>query len=247
MSYRILTQTAWHNHLEPLPSPSLSRDDSLTNLEIAVTPLLIAVGVMRGSDPSPFVCADEPMDKSSNRSDRTLPQWPPFANGPGTNVRQDHDVLPVPHPFPHKEHKSECDRRIEELKHGYEQLLKEKDVRIGELRKEKDTQIEELKRERDARLEELMKERDSRIEDIKGERDARIEEVKKDRDERIEELKREKDARIEEVKRDREVAVKNMEEQLERSRREVLQLREENNRLKDEITRLKVQLGRGGC
>ena len=205
---------------------------------------------MRGSGSSPFVLANESADWSTNRSERTLPEWPPSTNGPSSNVRQDNNVFPVPHPIPRKEHRSECDRRVEELKHGYEQLLREKEVRIGEQRKEKDTQIEELKRERDTRLEELMKERDARIDDIKGERDARIEEVKREKDERIEELKREKDARIEEVKRDREVAIKSMEEQLERSRRDVLQLREENNRLKDEITRLKVQLGqpgRGGC
>lgn len=173
---------------------------------------------MRGFGSLPFVLpffgADDPADRSGGQSERPLPQGLPSIDGPGSNALQDNGVLPIPH----KEHRSECDRRIEELKHSHEQLLKEKDVRIEELRKEKDTQIEELKRERDARLEELMKERDSRIEDIKEE----------------------KDARIEEVKRDREVAVKNMEEQLERCRREVSQLREENDRLKDGITTLKA-------
>jgi len=238
------------NHLESPPSPSLPWDDSLTNLTIAILHSLTALGIMRSSGSPPFIRLDEPADRSTNQSDRTLPEWPPSTSGPGSSVRQDHDVLPVPHPIPHRERRSECDRRIEELKNVYGHLLREKEVRIEELRKGKDTQIDELKRERDARLEELMKERDARIEEIKGEKDARIEEVKREKDVRIEELKREKDARIEEVKRDREVAIKNVEEQLERSRREELQLREENNRLKDEITRLKVQLGqagRGGC
>ena len=242
------TLTAWHNHLEPPPPPPLPRTTASRTSQLSYS--LVTLGIMRGSDPFPFVRADESVDWPTNRSDRTLPEWPPSASGPGSNARQDCDALPIPHPIPHKGHRSECDRRVEELKHGYEQLLREKEVRIGELRKEKDTRIEELKRERDTRLEELMKERDARIGDIKEEREERMEELKREKDERIEELKREKDARIEEVKRDREVAIKNMEEQLERSRREVLQLREENNRLKDEITRLKVQLGqagRGGC
>ena len=175
---------------------------------------------MRDTGPPAFV-ADEPTDGSSSRSDRTLLQWPPpSSGGPGSNIHQDH--IAVPHQSPHEGHtRSECDRRIEELKHSYERLLGEKDLRIEELRKEKDTQIEELKRERDVRLADLMRERDSRIEDIK----------------------REKEARIQGVKKDREVAIKNVEEQLERSRREVLRLREENDKLKDENTRLKVQLG----
>ena len=125
---------------------------------------------MGGADPHPPI----PADGSGTRSERTLPEWPPFASGPGPNLRRDHDVLPVPHPFPPKGHKSECDRRIEELKQCYEQLTREKDVRIGELRKEKETQIEELTRERDIRL----AERDSKIEVIKEEKDARIEELR---------------------------------------------------------------------
>ena len=239
-------------------SHRLLRDDSLTKLASAIPPSLITIVIMRGSDPPPLARANDLTDRSSSRRADTPPLQPQLpTSGLGSNARRDHDILPVPHPIPPKEHRSECDRRIEELKHSYEQLLREKDVRIAELRKEKDGHIEELERERDVRLEELKKERDSRIGEIKGEKDARIEELKKERDSRIEEIKREKDtrieevkwekdARIEEVKRDREVAVKNVEEQLERSRREVLQLREENARLKDEITRLKIQLGQAG-
>ena len=224
-----LTQTAWRDRTQLLLSPSLSREDEYTNLT-ATPPLLIKLGIMGGSGSLPPVRANEPIPRPNSR---TLPQWP--LSIPISNAHRDRDALPFPHPTPPRNHRSECDRRVEEVKHAYGLLLTEKDVRIGELKNKKGTQIEELKRERGVRLEELAREKESRIE-----------EVKRERDERIEELKREKDARIEELKRDREVAIKNMEEQLERSRREVLQLREENNRLKDEITRLKVQLGQEG-
>jgi hypothetical protein len=215
-------------------SHHLSRDDNLANLASAIILPLITIVIMRGPGSLPPAPTNEPVDRSStNRPGTPLLQRPSLTSGPGVNVHRDRDVLPLPHPIPPREHRSECDRRIEELRHSYEQLLGEKDVRIGELRKEKDGRIEEIKKERDARIEE-----------IKEEKDERIEEVKREKDERIEDLKEEKDARIEEVKRDRDVAIKSMEDQLERSHREVLQLREENNRLKDEIMRLKVRLGR---
>jgi len=220
-------------------SHHLSGDVGLASLTSLIFPPPTTFYTMRGLDSFPSVPADE-----SDQLDRALSERLPPANRPGSNARRDQDVLPVPH-LP-KERRSECDRRIDDIKHGYEHLLREKDVRIGELKSEKDAQIEGLRRERDERLEELTKERDLRIEEIKEEKEARIGEVKREKDERIEELKREKDARIEEVKRDREAAIRNMDEQLERTRREELQLREENNRLKDEVMRLKIELGRAG-
>ena len=172
--------------------------------------------------PLPSIPIDTPTGRHSTPPDKTPSELPP--NNPGPDVYRGDDLLPVPHRPPHKGHETGCNPRIEELKHCYERLLREKDARIDELRKEKD----------------------SRIEDIKGEKDARIEDIKREKTDRMEELKREKDTRIEEVKRDREAAVKNLEEQLERCRREELRLREENDRLKDENTRLKVELGRAG-
>ena len=215
---------------------------------------------MHGACPHSLADVNDHVDGSSDQSDGTLTQSPSIG---GPNI--DLDILPTPHPTPQKEHGSECDRRVDELKCSYERLLGEKDVRIGELKKEKDAQIGELRRERNARLEELVKERDSRIEDIRrekaarieevkrerdarikevrAERDARVEEVRMERDVRIEDMRREKDARVEELKRDREVVVTNWGEQAERYRQEVMQLREENDKLKDEVARLKVQIG----
>lgn len=111
-------------------SHHFSRADSLTNLTSAKLLPSVTLCIVRVPGLLPFVAVDE-----RSRSDGTLLERPPSANDSGPKFRQGHDVVSVPHPIPHEERRSECDRQIEGLKHLYENLSRGKDAQIEGLRR----------------------------------------------------------------------------------------------------------------